>query len=44
MFHTKTKQRGIEDNLSKLKAKGIIERIGAAKGGYWKIKIALNLN
>jgi len=24
-------------NLSKLKAKGLIERIGADKGGYWKL-------
>jgi ATP-dependent DNA helicase RecG len=28
----------IRVNLSKLKAKGIIERIGADRGGYWKIK------
>jgi ATP-dependent DNA helicase RecG len=28
----------IRVNISKLKAKGIIERIGADKGGYWKIK------
>ena len=27
----------IKENISKLKAKGIIERTGAAKGGYWKI-------
>ncbi|MDR2406739.1 MAG: winged helix-turn-helix transcriptional regulator [Bacteroidales bacterium] len=30
-------QRGIEWNISRLKAKGIIERIGPNKGGYWKI-------
>ena len=30
--------RKIEENLSKLKAKGIIERIGPDKGGYWKVK------
>ena len=29
--------RGIEWNLSKLKAKGLIERIGPDKGGYWRI-------
>jgi predicted HTH transcriptional regulator len=27
----------IRVNLSKLKAKGIIERVGPDKGGYWKI-------
>jgi len=31
-------QRKIEVNISKLKKKGILERIGPAKGGYWKIK------
>ena len=30
-------RRGIEWNLAKLKEKGIIKRIGPAKGGYWKI-------
>ena len=29
--------KGIEWNLAKLKEKGIIERIGPAKGGYWKV-------
>jgi ATP-dependent DNA helicase RecG len=28
----------IRVNISKLKAKGLLERIGGAKGGYWKIK------
>jgi ATP-dependent DNA helicase RecG len=28
----------IRVNISKLKAKGILERIGPAKGGHWKIK------
>jgi ATP-dependent DNA helicase RecG len=27
-----------KENLSKLKAKGLIERIGPDKGGYWKVK------
>ena len=27
----------IKENLAKLKAKGMIERIGPDKGGYWKI-------
>lgn len=31
-------KRKIEENLSKLKSKGLIERIGADKGGYWQIK------
>ncbi len=30
-------QRKIEENISKLKEKGILQRIGPAKGGYWKI-------
>jgi len=30
-------RRGIEWNLSKLKEKGIIKRIGPAKGGCWKV-------
>jgi predicted HTH transcriptional regulator len=32
-------RRGIEWNLSKLKAKGLIERVGPDKGGYWKVLI-----
>ena len=31
-------RRGIEWNISKLKAKGLIERVGANKNGYWKVK------
>ena len=31
-------QRKIEENISKLKKKGILERIGPAKGGHWEIK------
>jgi len=30
-------RRGIEWNLVKLKEKGIIKRIGPAKGGYWEV-------
>ena len=30
-------QRKIEENISKLKERGILQRIGPAKGGYWKI-------
>jgi ATP-dependent DNA helicase RecG len=29
----------IRVNLSKLKAKGLIERVGSNKGGYWKVII-----
>jgi len=29
----------IKENISKLKKKGLIERVGADKGGYWKIKM-----
>jgi predicted HTH transcriptional regulator len=28
----------IRINISKLKAKGLLDRIGPDKGGYWKIK------
>jgi len=31
-------QRGVEKQLAKLKEIGVIERIGADKGGYWEIK------
>jgi len=30
--------RKIKENIKKLKANNILERIGPAKGGYWKIK------
>ncbi len=30
-------QRKIKDNLKKLKELGLIERIGKAKGGHWKV-------
>jgi ATP-dependent DNA helicase RecG len=30
-------RRGVEWNISQLKAKGLIERIGPDKGGYWKV-------
>ena len=29
--------RKVQENIAKLKALGILERIGAAKGGYWQI-------
>ena len=31
-------RRGIEWNISKLKSENLLERIGADKGGYWKVK------
>lgn len=30
--------KAVEKHLSNLKAEGIIERIGAAKGGHWRVK------
>lgn len=30
--------KAIEKHLANLKADGIIERIGPAKGGYWRVK------
>ena len=30
--------KAVEKHLSNLKADGIIERVGPAKGGYWKVK------
>ena len=30
-------RRGVEWNIQQLKAAGLIERIGADKGGYWKV-------
>jgi len=29
--------KGVEWNVKKLKEKGIIRRIGPAKGGFWKV-------
>jgi ATP-dependent DNA helicase RecG len=29
---------GVYWNVKKLKAKGLLERIGPDKGGYWQIK------
>lgn len=31
--------KAVEKHLANLKADGIIERIGPAKGGYWKVKL-----
>ena len=34
--HIKISTMAIDKNISKLKKKGILKRIGPAKGGYWK--------
>ena len=34
---TELSRRGVEKNIGILKAKGLIERIGPNKGGYWKV-------
>ncbi len=28
----------IDKNISKLKQKGLLKRVGPAKGGYWEVK------
>jgi ATP-dependent DNA helicase RecG len=35
-------RRGVEWNISQLKAKGFIERIGSDKRGYWKVLDKIN--
>jgi ATP-dependent DNA helicase RecG len=35
--HIKISTTAIDKNISKLKKKGILKRIGPAKGGYWKV-------
>jgi ATP-dependent DNA helicase RecG len=35
--HIKISTTAIDNNISKLKKKGILKRIGPAKGGYWEI-------
>jgi len=30
-------QRKVEENISKLKKKGILQRIGSPRSGYWKV-------
>jgi predicted HTH transcriptional regulator len=29
----------VENNIAKLKAKGLLKRIGPAKGGHWEVEI-----
>jgi len=31
-------KRKVENNFSKLKAKSLLERVGHARGGHWKVK------
>ena len=35
--HIKISTTAVDNNISKLKKKGILKRIGPAKGGYWEI-------
>jgi predicted HTH transcriptional regulator len=35
--HIKISTTAVDNNISKLKKKGILKRIGPAKGGYWKV-------
>lgn len=38
----KISQRKIKENIAKLKEIGLIERIGSAKGGFWKVQSTNN--
>lgn len=38
MIKTSLSEPGVKKNLKQLKEKGIIERIGSKKTGYWKVK------
>ena len=35
--HIKISTTAVDNNISKLKKKGVLRRIGPAKGGYWKV-------
>ena len=35
--HIKISTTAVDNNISKLKKKGVLRRIGPAKGGYWEI-------
>ena len=35
--HIKISTTAVDNNISKLKKKGILKRIGPAKGGYWEV-------
>jgi ATP-dependent DNA helicase RecG len=30
--------RGVQKNIATLKNRGLVERVGAAKGGHWVVK------
>ena len=36
--NTGISRRAIINNTNKLKQKGLLQRIGPAKGGFWKVK------
>ena len=36
--HINISTTAVDNNISKLKKKGILERIGSARGGHWEIK------
>ena len=40
----KVSTRAVEKNIAKLKSEGILQRIGADKGGFRKVKIKNNEN
>jgi len=35
--HIKISTTAVDNNISKLKKKGLLRRIGPAKGGYWEV-------
>ena len=38
----KVSKRTIERNIKELREKGVLERHGAARGGYWEVRICLD--
>ena len=34
----KINEKNVRNNIVKLKDKGLIKRVGSAKGGYWEVK------
>ena len=37
MIESNLSEQGVKKNLKLLKERNIIDRIGAKKGGYWKV-------
>jgi len=35
--HIKISTTAVDNNISKLKKKGILRRVGPAKGGHWEV-------